>query len=88
MDGFYQLFFRKAFENNIKIIGVTDYFNIENYEKEYEYLNKLRYDKNLSESESEFYKALLLIPNIELRIPLVTKKGKLINIHCLFDFVL
>ncbi|XGU47556.1 TrlF family AAA-like ATPase [Fusobacterium necrophorum subsp. funduliforme] len=85
MDGFYQLFFRKAFENNIKIIGITDYFNIENYERACEYLNKLRYDKNLSESESEFYKALLLIPNIELRIPPVTKKGKLINIHCLFS---
>lgn len=85
MAEFYKLFFRKAFENNIKIIGITDYFNIDNYKKAQEYLESLKYDENLSKEESEFYKTILLVPNIELRILPITKKGKLINLHCLFS---
>lgn len=82
---FFKIFFEKAYENKIKIIGITDYFDIENYEIAQEELDKLKIDNTLSDQEREFFKEILLIPNIELRIGTVTGKGRLVNIHCLFS---
>ena len=84
-DKFFNIFFKKAYENKIKIIGITDYFDIENYKIAQEELDKLKIDNTLSDQEREFFKEILLIPNIELRIGTVTGKGRLINIHCLFS---
>ncbi len=85
MDEFFELFFEKAFEKNIKIIGITDYFNIDNYKSAKKYLENLKADKNLSEDKRTFFENLLLIPNVELRASPSVIKGGLINIHCLFS---
>ncbi|MCY7008785.1 hypothetical protein OCK72_09125 [Fusobacterium simiae] len=84
-DIFFNIFFKKAYENKVKIIGITDYFNIKNYEIAKKELDKLKKDNTISNEEKEFYKEILLIPNIELRIAPVTGKKRLINIHCLFS---
>ena len=84
-DKFFNIFFKKAYENKIKIIGITDYFDIENYKIAQEELDKLKIDNTLSDQERKFFKEILLIPNIELRIGTVTGKGRLVNIHCLFS---
>ena len=82
---FFKFFFEKAYENKVKVIGITDYFNIENYEIAQKELDKLKIDNTISDEKREFFKEILLIPNIELRIVPVTKKGRLVNIHCLFS---
>lgn len=83
-DFCYQLF-KKAINNKIRAIGITDYFCIENYKKVYEYKNNLDSNKLFEKEEKEEIKKMLIIPNVELRILPTTKKGRLINIHCLFN---
>lgn len=84
-DEFFNLFFKKAAEKDIKIIGITDYFSIDNYKKAQLKLNSLKQDLSLDEELRRYYNSLLLIPNVELRITPVTGRGKLINIHCIFS---
>ncbi len=60
---------------DIAVIGITDYFGIDNY---FTFLEKIR--------SGEITKTFdLVIPNVELRIYPVTGKSKAINIHCLFN---
>jgi len=40
-DDFCVTLFRKALENGIAAIGITDYFNIDNYTKIKEFINKI-----------------------------------------------
>ena len=84
-DDFFDLFFKKAAEKDIKIIGVTDYFSIDNYKKAETKLELLKKNMSLDKKLRKYYNSLLLVPNIELRISPVTGKGKLINIHCIFS---
>lgn len=84
-DDFFDLFFKKAAEKDIKIIGVTDYFSIDNYKKAEAKLEILKKNLSLDKKLRNYYNSLLLVPNIELRISPVTGKGKLINIHCIFS---
>jgi len=59
----------------ISVIGITDYFSIENYFK----------FKNLV-ANGEITKSFdLIIPNLELRVLPVTGSSTPINLHCLFD---
>lgn len=60
---------------DISVIGITDYFSIENY---FIFKNKIATGKITKKID-------LLVPNIELRITPVTGKNKAINIHCLFN---
>ena len=55
-DKFFNIFFKKAYENKIKIIGITDYFDIENYKIAQEELDKLKIDDTLSDQERKFFK--------------------------------
>ena len=59
--------------NDIKVLGVTDYFSMDNY-----YYMKEQQKKGRIPD-------VYLIPNVELRILPVTDKNNPINIHVLFD---
>lgn len=60
---------------DIAVIGITDYFSIENYLK----------FKHLAASGNITKKFDLIIPNIELRVLPVTGSATPINLHCLFN---
>lgn len=91
MDDFFEVFFRKAIEKNIKAIGITDYFTIDNYKKALVYVslidNKLDIDglPVFTQEEKEYIKKIFIFPNVELRMMPSTGVEKLINIHCIFN---
>lgn len=91
MDDFFYTFFRKAYENQIEAIGVTDYFSVDryldavNYQKEIEDKQNDNGEPLFSPNEIEFVKNIFLFPNVELRIIPATKKGKFINLHFIFN---
>lgn len=85
LDDFLQIFFSKAIEKDIKVIGITDYFNIENYKKIYEYQQLIEENTYFDTEQKTKIKAITLIPNIELRITPTTGRGSLINIHILIN---
>lgn len=84
-DTFCSTFFRKAIDNDIAAIGITDYFSIENYKKVKEYVSKIDEKKDFTNNEKEVIKNIFLLPNVELRMLPTTDKKRLINIHCLFN---
>lgn len=90
-ESFFEFFFRKAIEKNIKAIGITDYFSIDNYHKTINYVSlvesKLKADGSniFNDSEINFIKNIFIFPNVELRMMPSTGVGKLINIHCMFN---
>lgn len=91
MDDFFHTFYKKAFENQISTIGITDYFSIDRYHNAIEYRNNIK-DKTdptgkklFEETEIEFIKNIFIFPNVELRMLPSTDRGRLINIHCLFN---
>ena len=61
-----------SFERNIKVLGITDYWSIDNYEHLVSIKNKLS------------SKIELILPNVELRLSISGKKSP-INIHCIFN---
>lgn len=91
MDDFFHMFYKKAFENQISAIGITDYFSIDRYLEAIEYRNNIFTKTDGSGNvlfetdEIEFIKNIFIFPNVELRMLPSTDKGKLINIHCLFN---
>ena len=91
MDDFFYAFFKKAFENKVSAIGITDYFSIDRYNDAVDYKNKIedKFDQHgnklFTDEEIEFVKNIFLFPNVELRMLPSTDSGKLINIHCLFN---
>jgi len=84
-DAFCIDFFKKAIQNNISAIGITDYFCIENYKKIKKYVSKIDEKIDFTDNEKEFIKNIFLLPNVELRMLPTTGKKRLINIHCLFN---
>ncbi|REC61693.1 hypothetical protein DRF65_14680 [Chryseobacterium pennae] len=91
MQDFFYTFFKGAFDNQISAIGITDYFSIDRYLETVEYRAEI--DKKVDSTgkklftvkEVEFIKNIFLFPNVELRMLPSTDKGRLINIHCLFN---
>lgn len=82
---FCEVLFRKAIDNNIAAVGITDYFSIDNYKKVKDYVDKINDKTNFTESEKERIKNILILPNVELRILPVTGKDRLVNIHFIFN---
>lgn len=82
---FCEVLFRKAIDNDIAAIGITDYFSIDNYKKVKDYVSKIDDETNFTESEKKQIKNILILPNIELRMLPVTDKGRLVNIHFIFN---
>jgi hypothetical protein len=64
-----------SLDHEISVIGITDYFSIENYFK----------FKMLVDHEDIKCKFDMIIPNIELRILPVTSSSTPINLHCIFN---
>lgn len=91
MDDFFHLFFKEALAKNIRAIGITDYFTIDNYKLALSYVKEIT-DKKDPEGNNLFtseeiaaVRGIFLFPNVELRMMPSTGAGKLINIHCLFN---
>jgi len=84
-DAFCLTFFKKALENKISAIGITDYFSIDNYLRVQAFISKIDENNNFEDSEKSEIKKIFIIPNVELRMIPVTDRGKLVNIHCLFN---
>lgn len=60
---------------DISVIGITDYFSIENY-----------FTFKAAISTSKITKSFdLVLPNVELRVSPVTGSAKPINLHCIFN---
>ena len=78
-------FFTEAILHDIKVIGITDYFSIENYKQVKKFQDNIESNNIFDSQEKEKIKEIYLIPNVELRMLPSTDKGKLINIHCLFN---
>lgn len=84
-DTFCDLLFEKALANEIAAIGVTDYFNINNYKKVLTYLGNLETNIKFNDAQKEKIKNIFIVPNIELRVLPVTDSGRLVNFHCIFN---
>ena len=61
--------------DDIAVIGITDYFCLENYFKFKEYIKENKIKKNFE----------MVLPNIEIRVLPVTGSATPINIHCIFN---
>lgn len=79
------ILFQKALEKEIAAIGITDYFNIKNYKKVKEFVSNIDSCNDFNCEEKKKIKHIFLLPNVELRMLPVTDKGRLVNIHCLFN---
>lgn len=79
------IFFKKALENGIAAIGITDYFSIENYKRVCQFVDEIDTVDKFTDEEKAQIKQILIIPNVELRMLPATDSGRLINIHCLFN---
>ncbi len=84
-DDFCVIMFQKALQNNISVIGITDYFNLDNYKKVRAFVNAIDSNSSFNDVEKYSIKNIFLLPNVELRILPATDSGSLINIHCLFN---
>jgi len=74
-DEKWQLFFDKLSTlRDIRVIGITDYFCIDDYLK----VAKYKEEGNLDNID-------LILPNVELRLSHTTYKGKKINLHAIFS---
>lgn len=78
--------FRQAIEQNISVIGITDYFTIDGYKKlkkeyleNYEKLNSL-----FTPSEISQIKEIRIFPNIEFRLDVLVSQNR-VNYHVLFS---
>lgn len=84
-DEFCVTFFKKAFTEKVYAVGITDYFNIENYKQVLDFVARIDGMSDLTPEEKTFIKEMLILPNVELRMLPVTDKGRLVNIHCIFN---
>lgn len=90
-EDFFYIFFKSAFDNKVEAIGITDYFSIDRYLEAVDYVSDIENkenatgDKLFTDEEVAFIKGIFLFPNVELRMLPATDRGRLINIHCLFN---
>lgn len=84
-ESFCKVLFEKAIENQVYVIGVTDYFSIDNYCAAVKYQKEIDENTEFNDNDKQKIKEILLLPNVELRMLPVTDKGRLVNIHCIFN---
>jgi len=92
MDEFFCAFFKKAYENRISAIAITDYFTVDKYLEAVEFrknidskVDPITQEKYFTDEEISFVNKIFIFPNVELRMLPSTGKARLINIHCLFN---
>ena len=85
-DNYVKELFRKAIEKNIAVIGITDYFSVDGYEKiNNEYLNnEQKLNTLFTNDEIEKIKNILILPNIEFRLNKFVGRNS-INFHVIFS---
>ncbi|MBC7195947.1 MAG: AAA family ATPase, partial [Deferribacterales bacterium] len=85
-DDYVKELFRKAIEKKIVVIGITDYFSIDGYEKiKNEYLgNEKKLSSLFKNDEIESIKKILILPNIEFRLNKFVGRNS-INFHVIFS---
>ncbi|WP_149304205.1 TrlF family AAA-like ATPase [Pareuzebyella sediminis] len=79
--------FRRALDNDIYTIGITDYFTIEGYKKLREdYIESEGKFAHLGFSEGEIIriKEILILPNIEFRLDKLVNSNR-VNFHIIFS---
>ncbi len=84
-DDFCITLFQKALEKGIAAIGITDYFNIDNYIRVKEFISNIDSCADFNDEEKNQIKRFFILPNVELHMLPVTDRGKLVNIHCIFN---
>ncbi len=86
-DNYVKVLFLTAIENEVAVLGITDYFTIDGYKKlKTEYLNDDKKLKEIFENEEliEKVKAIKIFPNIEFRLKTLVGKNR-INYHVIFS---
>ena len=85
-DKYVQKLFKKAIANDVKVIGITDYFIVDGYKKiKADYLEKEQKLKELfSDDEILKLKDILLLPNVEFRLNKQVESNR-INYHIIFS---
>lgn len=87
-DQYVKTLFTTAIKNEVAVLGITDYFTIDGYEKlSKEYLEKEDKLLELFDNDAEVVaniKKILVLPNIEFRLK-QTINGNRINYHVIFS---
>lgn len=86
-DGFVKTLFTLAIERDVSVIGITDYFTIEGYEKiitEYMQNKNKLFELFKSKDMVDKVTSILLLPNIELRLNCLVNNRR-INFHVIFS---
>lgn len=85
-DTYVKRLFQRAIEEEIAVIGITDYFTIEGYKKlKHDYLdNPAKLSTLFTPSEVAQIKEIRIFPNIEFRLEQIVNAGR-INYHVLFS---
>lgn len=85
-DIYVQKVFKKAIENDIWAIGITDYFSIDGYKKiKTEYLDDpTKLSELFSKEEIEKINKILILPNIEFRLEKLVNDNR-VNFHVIFS---
>jgi hypothetical protein len=84
-DSYCRKLFTEAIANNIAVIGITDYFSLENYKKVIDYQSNVATDTNFSDEQKEIIQSITLLPNMELRMMPCTGAKKLVNVHMIIN---
>ena len=84
-DEFCVTLLKKALLKKISVIGITDYFSIENYKKVKFFIESIDNNNSFNDEERLEIKKIFIIPNVELRMLPSTSNERCVNIHCLFN---
>ncbi|TEU30298.1 TrlF family AAA-like ATPase [Alkanindiges illinoisensis] len=77
--------FRRAIQNNIRAIGITDYFSIDNFKKVLYFQKEINNRTEFSSEEKLLISKIFILPNVELRTTPSTNEGSAINFHLIID---
>lgn len=85
-DAYVVRLFQRAIEEDIAVIGITDYFTIEGYKKlKHDYLeNNEKLSTLFTPSELAQIKEIRIFPNIEFRLKQIVGRDR-VNYHVLFS---
>ncbi len=86
-DSFVKTLFTLAIERGVSVIGITDYFTIEGYERIIRhYIEKEDKMMELFETQEQVdkIKSILLLPNIEFRLDKIVDQNR-VNYHVIFS---
>ncbi|NWK50190.1 hypothetical protein HYG90_13980 [Acinetobacter sp. SwsAc7] len=77
--------FKRAVEKDIRVIGITDYFSIDNFKKVINFQKEIYSRTEFNTEEKSLISKIFILPNIELRTTPSTNEGSAINFHLIID---